>query len=94
MKHAKKINRREFIKTTAMAGAVAAVIPHSLFSYPVVSSRVKLGFIGTGMRGQWMLWLAAKYPEIDIPVICDIDDGMVESALKILKDAGKHVGTE
>ena len=41
------------------------------------------------MRGQWVLWLAAKYPEIDIPAICDIDDDMIESALKILKDAQK-----
>jgi predicted dehydrogenase len=26
---------------------------------------------------------------VDIPAICDIDDGMIESALRILKDAGK-----
>lgn len=36
-----------------------------------------------------MLWLAAKYPEVEIPAICDIDDGMINSALKILNDAGR-----
>jgi predicted dehydrogenase len=84
----KKINRRDFIKTTATASAVATVMPTALFSSQA-NKRVKMGFMGTGMRGQWVLSLAAKYPEVDIPAICDIDDGMIESALKILKDAGK-----
>jgi predicted dehydrogenase len=84
----KRINRRDFIKTTALAGAAISTMPKILFSAST-SKRVKMGFIGTGMRGQWVLWLAAKYPEVDIPAICDIDDGMIESALKILKDAGK-----
>jgi predicted dehydrogenase len=84
----KKINRRNFIKTTASVGAAAAVMPTSLFS-ATAEKRIKMGFMGTGMRGQWVLMLAAKYPEVDIPAICDIDDGMIESALKILKDAGK-----
>ncbi len=84
----KKINRRDFIKTTATASAAATVMPTSLFSSQA-NKRVKMGFMGTGMRGQWVLSLAAKYPEVDIPAICDIDDGMIQSALKILKDAGK-----
>ena len=84
----KKINRRDFIKTTATASAAATVMPTALFSSQA-NKRVKMGFMGTGMRGQWVLMLAAKYPEVDIPAICDIDDGMIESALQILKDAGK-----
>ena len=84
----KKINRRDFIKTTATASAAATIMPTSLFSSQA-NKQVKMGFIGTGMRGQWVLSLAAKYPEVDIPAICDIDDGMIQSALRILKDAGK-----
>ena len=84
----KKINRRDFIKTTATASAAATVMPTSLFSSQS-NKQVKMGFMGTGMRGQWVLSLAAKYPEVDIPAICDIDDSMIESALRILKDAGK-----
>ncbi len=86
----KEINRRTFIKTAAIAGASVSLMPTSLFAIRA-QQRVKMGFIGTGMRGQWMLWLACKYPEVDIPAICDIDDGMIDSALKILKDAGKPV---
>ena len=84
----KKTNRRNFLKTVA-AGTAAALMPGQLFSAPIVNSQVRLGFIGTGLRGQWVLSLAAKYPEVKIPAICDIDEMMAASALKILKDAGK-----
>lgn len=84
----KKVNRRNFIKTASAAGAAISLMPKSLFSSQT-TKRIKLGFIGTGLRGQWVLWLATKYPEVDIPAICDIDDRMINSTLKILKDAGK-----
>jgi len=70
---AKKISRRSFIKTSVAAGGAAALLPQTLLSSRM-KTRVKLGFIGTGLRGQWMLWLAAKYPEVEIPSICDIDE--------------------
>ena len=77
---AKKVNRRNFMKTAAAAGAAISLMPKSLFSSQT-TKRIKLGFIGTGLRGQWwVLWLAAKYPEVDVPAICDIDDNMIESA--------------
>ena len=85
----KSMKRRDFMKTAAVTGIAAAMMPKTLFSSQIVNERIKLGVIGTGLRGQWVLWLAAKYPEVGIPAICDIDDGMIESALKILKDAGK-----
>ena len=85
---AKKINRRDFIKTTALASTATTIMPRSLLASKK-HKQVKLGFIGTGLRGQWVLSLAAKYPEVDIPAICDVDEDMIAGALKILKDAGK-----
>ena len=83
----KKMNRRTFIKTTAAAGGAAAILPQTLFSSGP-KKRLKIGVIGTGLRGQWMLWLATKYPDVDISAICDIDNGMIAEALKIIKDGG------
>ena len=83
-----KINRRTFIKTSSAVGSVAAILPNTLLSSSEKKT-VKIGFIGTGLRGQWMLWLAAKYPDVEIPAICDIDESMISSGLKILKDGGK-----
>ncbi len=84
----KHISRREFIKKTTVAGSAAAVMPKMLFSSKS-KAKIKLGFIGTGLRGQWVLSLAMKYPEIDIPAICDIDEGMIQKALEILKKGGR-----
>ena len=84
----KKISRRDFIKTTAAAGGAAAVMPQTIFSSQN-KKNMRIGFIGTGLRGQWMLWLATKYPDVEIPAICDIDDGMISAALKIIKDSGR-----
>ena len=83
-----KIDRRTFIKTSSAVGSAAAVLPNTLLSNSE-KKPVKIGFIGTGLRGQWMLWLAAKYPDVEIPAICDIDKSMISSGLKILKDGGK-----
>ena len=46
---------------------------------------VRLGFIGTGLRGQWLLDLASKREDVIIPPICDIDQHMIDRTLRILK---------
>ena len=87
------MKQKKIIQTFAVAGLGTAILPKLAFSDIVSNKRIKIGVIGTGLRGQWVLWLAAKYPEIDIPAICDIDDDMIESSLKILKDAQKPVNS-
>ena len=36
-----------------------------------------------------MMRLATYRNDVDIPVICDIDDGMINKALNVLKQAGR-----
>jgi len=84
----KTLNRRKFIKTSAVAGAAAIITPKTLFSAKK-NKKIKIGFIGTGLRGQWMVHLSTKYPEVSIPAICDIDKEMIGNTLKILNDAGR-----
>ena len=83
------MKRKKFIQTSTLAGLGATILPNVAFSELTSNKRVNIGVIGTGLRGQWVLWLMAKYPEVDIISICDIDEEMIQSALKILKDAGK-----
>jgi hypothetical protein len=45
------MNRRKFIRTTALAGA-ASFLPSSMFA--LSSNNLQIGIIGTGLRGQWM----------------------------------------
>ncbi|MFP6725496.1 MAG: Gfo/Idh/MocA family oxidoreductase, partial [Alphaproteobacteria bacterium] len=83
------MKRKKFIQTSTLAGLGATIFPNVAFSELTSNKRVNIGVIGTGLRGQWVLWLMAKYPEVDIVSLCDIDEEMIQSALKILKDAGK-----
>ena len=83
------MKRKKFIQTSTLAGLGATIFPNVAFSELTSNKRVNIGVIGTGLRGQWILWLMTKYPEVDIVSICDIDEEMIQSALKILKDAGK-----
>ena len=64
----KKISRRDFIKSTAAAGGAAALMPQTIFSSQY-KKNLRVGFIGTGLRGQWMLWLATKYPDVELSLI-------------------------
>ena len=85
------MNRRKFLGASALIGISTYLSPRTLLSNPVKKSKLKLGFIGTGLRGQGMMRLATYRDDVDIPVICDIDDGMINKALNVLKQAGRPV---
>ena len=72
-----------------MAGAGFAILPsRSLFS----SNRiVKMGVIGTGLRGQDHLELLLKRDDTEVVAICDVDEIMLQSAKKLFTDAGKKL---
>ena len=87
MKHS--IIRRDFIKKSALVGVAASVMPTSLFGSS--SSKLQIGVIGNGLRGQGMTRLLLNRPDVDIPVICDIDDGMIERVLKVFEKQDRPI---
>jgi predicted dehydrogenase len=81
------MERRTFVKNTAITAAGFAILPStSLFRD---QKRVRLGFIGTGLRGQNHIELALKRNDVDILAICDIDDRMLTMAKDIFQKANK-----
>ncbi|MBS1916079.1 MAG: Gfo/Idh/MocA family oxidoreductase [Bacteroidetes bacterium] len=81
------MNRRSFVKNTTLAAATINVLPSgSLFSE---NQKVKLGFIGTGLRGQTHLDNAMRRSDVDIVAICDVDEHMLQMATDAIKKAGK-----
>ena len=83
------MKRKKFIQTTTLASMGTLLMPKIAFSKSDKNKQIAIGFIGTGLRGQWLLDLAAKRSDVKIPAICDIDDGMIQIALDILKNNGK-----
>ncbi|GAA3553531.1 Gfo/Idh/MocA family protein [Snuella lapsa] len=83
-------SRRNFVKTTALAGAGAAILPNLSFGSMLGSDaqKLKLGFIGVGLRGTNHLNNALHRKDVEITAICDIDPNRISIALDKIDKAG------
>ncbi|MBO5905485.1 MAG: Gfo/Idh/MocA family oxidoreductase [Kiritimatiellae bacterium] len=94
-------NRRDFIKGTAWMGAAAALtgagfrrkkacVPGSMTVFadkPI--KKLRVGFVGLGMRGPGAVHRIANIPGVEIVALCDLYKNRVEAQQKFLKDNGK-----
>ena len=95
-----KLNRRSFIQKASLAGAaltvpgtVKSVSKEKVSGTPVVFSskpklKIRLGFIGTGLRGQNHLGAALLRDDCEITAIADPDPRMLGDALKMIEKNG------
>ncbi len=81
------MDRRDFITKSAMAGAVLSM-PAGMFSRGIVNEKVRIGFIGVGLRGCNHLRNVLMRDDVEVPAICDIDPERLDVATKIITDAG------
>jgi len=86
-------SRRNFVKRTALAGAGLAILPHLSFAATLGASsqKLKVAFIGVGLRGINHINNTLLRSDVVITAICDIDPQRVDIALKIIKDAGQAI---
>ncbi|MAE08299.1 MAG: glycosyl hydrolase [Bacteroidetes bacterium] len=82
-----KENRRNFIKTAAIAGAGLTVLPHVAFGKKRSDTKVRLGFIGLGLRGSVHLANALKRNDIEVTALCDIDPVRINIAQDELRNS-------
>lgn len=79
------IDRKNFIKT-GLAGCAALILPDSLYAFAVPpDKKVRLGFIGLGLRGQSLVSEFIKRDDTEIVAFADPDQGMINDALEIIK---------
>ena len=77
------------MKTAALIGAGISVLPSMAFSTgPKDNQKLKLAFIGVGLRGTNHLTNALKRKDVDITAICDVDSKRIEIAIEHIKKAG------
>ena len=79
--------RRDFILNTGLAGAGFAILPAGSLRF--AERKVKVGLIGTGLRGQDHLEMLLQRTDTEITAICDVDAEMLRRAQQLFKDAGK-----
>ena len=61
------------------------------FAFSGSLSKLKIGVIGTGLRGQWMINLFLDRPDVEISASCDIDDKMIEMTKEIFRKKGRPI---
>lgn len=83
-------SRRDFVKKTALAGAGLMMLPNMSFGAMLGSAdqKLKMAFIGVGLRGCNHLNNALLRKDTEITAICDVDPARIDVALKMIKDAG------
>lgn len=78
-------NRRDFIKTSAVAAAAFMIVPRHVLGGPgylAPSDRLIIAGIGVGGKGQSDIAMFAKSGKADIAYLCDVDDRRAATSVK------------
>ncbi|MFM6964086.1 MAG: Gfo/Idh/MocA family protein, partial [Sphingomonadales bacterium] len=83
------MKRREFIHKTSLLGAGTLLLPQQVLPFDAGSkSKVRLGFIATGFRGQTHIEEMLKRSDVEIIALADPNPRMVNAALALIEKAG------
>ncbi|MDZ7715724.1 MAG: Gfo/Idh/MocA family oxidoreductase [Balneolaceae bacterium] len=83
------MDRKTFIKTGSLATAGTILgAPYVLRANKKVDNTIRIGFIGTGLRGRNHVSNILDYEGVECPVICDIDPEAVKQTQKIFEEKG------
>jgi predicted dehydrogenase len=85
-----QITRRAFVKSSAITGLGAAMMPSSLVHH-FDDKPIRIGLIGVGMRGQGHLDLLLKRSDVEVVAVCDINSIMIEKSKSIISKSGKKM---
>src|SRR5687767_14880487 len=89
------INRRHFIKNSAVAGAGLAFMPAGIMALaPEKKATVRMGIIAVGLRGQLHLEEMLKRSDVQVVAIADPDKNMLAAAQSLVKKYNKKAPAE
>ena len=89
------ITRRSFLGRSAVAAATP-LFGGLVFSGPGAAraaganDKVRVGLIGAGGMGKGDLATFFKNPEVDCPIVCDVDDQMLAGTVKLIEEQRGH----
>jgi predicted dehydrogenase len=90
------MKRRDFIRTGTAAGLAASLPLHLLgspFTGKSVAEKVRIGFIGLGLRGRAHLRNLLLRDDVTVPAICDIDPEALGLAGQMIAGYGHDPAT-
>jgi hypothetical protein len=83
------MRRKDFIRNASLAAASIAFSEQ--VQALVADPKIKVGLIGTGLRGQNHLDLLLRRTDVELVAICDIDDRMLTSAKGMITKAAQKM---
>ena len=84
------VNRRKFIAQSSMASLAVGYSLSGIRAFAAENkNRVRVGIIGTGMRGQSHIEMLLQRTDVDITALADPDPRMMADALSLIRKAGK-----
>jgi hypothetical protein len=86
----KQVNRKEFVRNASFAAAAFVMPGRNLFAAGN-EAKVRIGLVGTGLRGQNHLELLLQREDVELVAICDINDKMLAAAKEIVAKSGKKM---
>lgn len=89
------VSRRKFVKDASLSSMAIGLTPQLIKAQAnVVKDKVRVGIIGTGLRGQSHLDMLCERTDTVIVSFADPDKNMLGSAQKILAKAGRPAAVE
>jgi predicted dehydrogenase len=84
-------SRRTFLRNSGLATASVPLFGAFVTSASVgANDKIRIGLIGCGGMGRGDLATFLKFPEVQCPVVCDVDDAMIAKGIELVE---KHAGT-
>ena len=80
---------RKFLSNSLIYSSSTAFVPTLLKGLSTEQTKVRLGFIGVGLRGQNHLEMAMYRSDVEIVAICDTDPKAIAIANKMIADKGR-----
>jgi hypothetical protein len=79
------ITRRAFLRLSAAAGLATTCASTGWSQQP--TKPIRLGFIGVGGRGTYLLSVALGFEGVEVPAICDLERSRLEQAIGLVEKA-------
>ena len=73
------MNRRDFIRSSVLAGTAAQLVSKGSAKQVPPSERVTVGVLGAGARAQQLMETAKQLPGVEIVALCDAYDALTSA---------------
>jgi len=89
----KNISRRGFLKSGAVAALGISAMPKLVMAEKKTDKTVRIGIVGTGVRGVELMSILLEFESVEIIALCDLFENKARNAANLCKKAGKKYPT-